>query len=126
MDTATPRPYDVFHPACPSRQAFDHVFSRWGILVLIKLSVGPLRFGTLRRMIGGISEKMLAQTVKVLEEEGLVLRQDWDEKPPRVEYRLSEPGLRVSAGLTAVIGDLYAALDERHLMRSHQMPENQH
>jgi len=114
MDTAfPPTAYDVFHPNSPSRRAFDQVFSRWGILVLIKLSLGPQRFGTLRRLIGGISEKMLAQTVKVLEEEGLVVRQEWDEKPPRVEYRLSDPGRRVSAGLTTVIGDLYAALDQR-------------
>lgn len=109
-----PRPFDVFHPDCPSRQAFDQIFSRWGILVLARLSTEPVRFGVLRRSIGGISEKMLAQTLKVLEDEGLVVRQEWDEKPPRVEYALTPGGQRLSNSVAGVIGDLYGALEARH------------
>ena len=105
--------YDVFHPACPSRQAFDAIFSRWGILTLSKLSAEPVRFGVLRRAVGGISEKMLSQTLRVLEEEGLVAREKWDEKPPRVEYRLTDAGLRISQSLNEVIQDLYGELEKR-------------
>lgn len=106
-------PYDIFQALCPSRRAFDHIFSRWGILTLARLSEEPLRFGALRRAIGGISEKMLAQTLKALEEEGLVLRQEWDEKPPRVDYSLTEGGRRISRSLARVISDLYAELDRK-------------
>ncbi len=107
------RPYDVFHPDCPSRQVFEQIFSRWGILTLARLCDQPMRFGTLFRSIGGISEKMLAQTLKVLEEEGLVLRREWDEKPPRVEYSLTESGQRLSASIEGVIAQLYSELDQR-------------
>jgi DNA-binding HxlR family transcriptional regulator len=108
------RPYDVFSPLCPSRQAFGHVFSRWGILTLARLSTKPVRFGVLRQEVGGISEKMLAQTLKALEEEGLVTRHEWDEKPLRVEYALTEGGTRISRSITKCINELYAELDARH------------
>lgn len=113
MEPDQPRAYDVFQAGCPSRQAFDHVFSRWGILILVKLSGGPTRFGTLYRAIDGISERMLSQTLKALEEEGLVNRQEWDEKPPRVEYTLTEAGRQVSGGMARVIGDFYGVLGRR-------------
>ncbi len=107
--------FDVFNPACPSRQAFDQIFSRWGILTLSRLSTEPIRFGTLRRSVGGISERMLSQTLKVLEEEGLVRRQEWDEKPPRVEYSLTDAGQRISASLAVVIDQLYGELARRRV-----------
>ncbi len=113
MEPVPAKPFDVFNTNCPSRRVFDQIFSRWGILVLAKLSAEPQRFGSLRRAIGGISEKMLSQTLRVLEEEGMVLRQDWDEKPPRVEYRLSEEGLRISRSLAGVVRDLYGILESK-------------
>jgi DNA-binding HxlR family transcriptional regulator len=106
--------FDVFNPNCPSRKTFDQIFSRWGILTLSKLSHEPLRFGALHRSVGGISERMLSQTLKVLEEEGLVLREEWDEKPPRVEYSLTEAGTLISASLAVVIDQLYGELERRH------------
>ena len=105
--------FDVYSPDCPSRHSFDQIFSRWGILTLSRLTAEPVRFGALRRAIGGISERLLSQTLKVLEEEGLVHRQQWDEKPLRVEYSLTESGVRIAAGLTGVIGDLYSELERR-------------
>jgi DNA-binding HxlR family transcriptional regulator len=105
--------FDVFNPNCPSRHAFEQIFSRWGILTLSKLTAQPVRFGVLRRAIGGISERLLSQTLKALEDEGLVHRQEWDEKPPRVEYRLTEAGQRIAAGLAVVIDDLYGELERR-------------
>lgn len=109
----TARPFDVFSTDCPSRQAFDAIFSRWGILTLARLTEEPVRFGELRRAIGGISERMLAQTLKVLEDEGLVERQEFDVKPPRVEYRLSDAGLRLSKTIGGLLTDLYGELKRR-------------
>lgn len=106
-------PYNVFDPGCPSRRAFDAIFSRWGILTLARLSREPVRFGELCRAVGGISERMLAQTLKVLEDEGLVERQEYDVKPPRVEYRLSEAGLRLSKSIGGVITELYDELEHQ-------------
>jgi len=113
MSTSEMIPFDVFDPRCPSRKAFDQIFSRWGILTLSRLTLEPQRFGMLRRAVGGISERMLSQTLKVLEDEGLVTRTEWDEKPPRVEYSLSTSGLRISQSLNVVILDLYKELYKR-------------
>jgi DNA-binding HxlR family transcriptional regulator len=78
---------------CPSRTVLDHVTSKWGVLVLIALTKDDmLRWGELRRTIEGVSEKMLAQTLRTLENDGLVLRTAHPEIPPRVEYRLTERG----------------------------------
>jgi DNA-binding HxlR family transcriptional regulator len=112
-DAVEPRPFDVFAKHCPSRAAFDAIFSRWGILVLGALARGPARFGALHRAVEGVSEKMLAETLRVLEEEGLVRRQEWAEKPPRVEYSLTDAGTKVSHGILGVFQDLYAALEAR-------------
>ena len=59
---------------CPSREVLRHVTSRWGVLALMVLEDGPRRFSALRRAIGGVSERMLAQTLQWLEKDGLVLR----------------------------------------------------
>lgn len=116
MDSPVPadfRPFDVFHPACPSRRVFENIFSRWGLLALARLTDQPQRFGALRRAIGGISERMLARTLKTLEEEGLVARKEWDEKPPRVEYWLTPSGARLSRSIESLIGELYEELARR-------------
>lgn len=77
---------------CPSREVLKHVTSRWGVLVLIVLEGGTLRFSELRRRIGGVSERMLAQTLQWLEGDGLVLRVAHDVVPPHVEYSLTPLG----------------------------------
>jgi DNA-binding HxlR family transcriptional regulator len=79
----------LFAADCPSRGVLDHVTSRWGVLALVALRDGTLRFSELRRRIGGVSEKMLAQTLQALEEDGFVLRTAHPEVPPRVDYRLT-------------------------------------
>lgn len=80
---------------CPSRDVLKHLTSRWGVLVLIALAQGTHRFSELRRKIGGVSEKMLAQTLACLENDGLVVRKSLPVMPPHVEYSLSELGLEV-------------------------------
>src|SRR5690606_4775587 len=77
---------------CPSREVLKHVTSRWGVLVLIVLESRTHRFSELRRAIGGVSERMLAQTLQWLEGDGLVLRTALDVVLPHVEYSLTPLG----------------------------------
>lgn len=87
----------LFAGACPSREVLKHVTSRWGILVLIALLTGTHRFSELRRKIGGVSERMLAQTLQWLEEDGFVNRVSYPVVPPHVEYSLTPLGEEVGA-----------------------------
>ncbi|MGW8062037.1 winged helix-turn-helix transcriptional regulator [Streptomyces ziwulingensis] len=77
---------------CPERLVMEHVTSRWGTLVLIALLDRSYRFSQLRREIGGVSEKMLAQTLRTLERDGLVHRDAKPVIPPRVDYSLTDLG----------------------------------
>lgn len=78
--------------ACPSREVLMHMTSRWGVLVLLVLETGTHRFSELRRAIGGVSERMLAQTLQWLQNDGLVDRVAYEVVPPHVEYSLSPLG----------------------------------
>ncbi|MFD4403801.1 winged helix-turn-helix transcriptional regulator [Nocardia sp. NPDC058499] len=91
---------DAFNSDCPAREVLDHITSRWGVLILAALGSGPLRFSALSAMIGGISEKMLSQTLRTLVRDGLVARTVEPTTPPRVSYELTElgQGLAVSLG----------------------------
>lgn len=83
---------EVFTEGCPTRVVLDHIMSKWGVLVLLALTDGTHRWGELRREVEGISEKMLASTLRTLEADGLVERTSYPEVPPRVEYSLTELG----------------------------------
>ena len=93
---------DVFAEACPSRSVMEHVTSRWGVLVLVALLEGTLRFSELRRKVAGVSEKMLAQTLQALESDGIVHRQLYPVIPPRVEYSLTPLGREVAPHVEAL------------------------
>lgn len=82
----------IFPAQCPSRTLLDHVTSKWGVLVLMALGIDTMRWSELRRCIEGISEKMLAQTLKTLEADGLIRRIAQPVVPPHVEYNLTEAG----------------------------------
>ncbi|ARP84786.1 transcriptional regulator [Bordetella genomosp. 8] len=84
---------DLLAADCPSRDVLKHVTSRWGVLVLITLEQRMHRFSELKRTIGGVSERMLAQTLQWLEADGLVDRKAYQVVPPHVEYRLTPLGL---------------------------------
>jgi DNA-binding HxlR family transcriptional regulator len=86
---------DLFSERCPSREVLRHVTGRWGVLLLVALEDGSQRFGELRRRVGGISEKMLAQTLQWLEQDGFVQRIAHPVVPPHVEYRLTPLGEEV-------------------------------
>lgn len=86
-------PDGIFPANCPSRTVLDHVTSKWGVLVLLALSeAGTLRWSELRRRTEGVSEKMLAQTLRMLEQDGLVRRDARPVVPPYVEYSLTPRG----------------------------------
>ncbi len=87
---------DVFEPRCPSRRILKHVTSTWGTLTLIALMPGTLRFSEVRRKVSGVSERMLSQTLKQLENDGLIDRQSFPVVPPRVDYTLTEKGRQVA------------------------------
>ncbi|MEU1277937.1 helix-turn-helix domain-containing protein [Streptomyces sp. NPDC005805] len=91
VGAADPAP-DVNSAMCPSRLILEHVTSRWGVLVLAALLERPHRFSELRRRIGGVSEKMLSQTLRTLERDGFVHRDAQPVIPPRVDYSLTPLG----------------------------------
>lgn len=86
---------ELFSADCPSREVLQHVTSRWGVLVLVALMDGTHRFSDLRRKVAGVSEKMLAQTLKWLESDGFVHRKAYATVPPHVEYTLTPLGVEV-------------------------------
>ncbi|OON79645.1 winged helix-turn-helix transcriptional regulator [Streptomyces tsukubensis] len=85
-------PGDPFLSDCPARLALDLIADKWTAVVLYGLSKGPVRHGELIELIGGISRKMLTQTLRRLEAHGLIDRHAYAEVPPRVEYRLTPLG----------------------------------
>jgi DNA-binding HxlR family transcriptional regulator len=87
---------NLFATECPSREVLKHVTSRWGVLVLVALMEGTHRFSELRRKVGGVSEKMLAQTLQSLEKDGFIDRVSHPVVPPHVEYSLTPLGKEVS------------------------------
>ena len=87
---------------CPSRQILAHVCSRWGVLILIILRQGTHRFSALRKKIGGVSEKMLSQSLRALTDDGFVLRVSYPVVPPFVEYSLTPLGEEVAELVAAL------------------------
>ena len=88
---------DLFSEKCPSRQVLNHVTSRWGVLILVALLEGTYRFSELRRRVDGVSERMLAQTLQWLQQDGFVQRTAYPVVPPHVEYNLTPMGKEVAA-----------------------------
>ena len=105
---AFPAVGDCFDRRCPSREVLAHATGRWGSLVLTALRTdGVLRFSELHDRTDGISEKMLAQTLRNLERDGVLVRTARPVVPPHVEYRLSESGI----GLADHVGGLVRWLE---------------
>ncbi|WP_088181767.1 winged helix-turn-helix transcriptional regulator [Sphingobium sp. Z007] len=107
---------DAYNPDCPTRHILDRIGDKWAVLVLLTLKDGPVRFNDLRRRIGAISQKMLSQTLKSLERDGLVSRAAFPTVPVTVEYRLTPlaGGLigildQVTQWAEAHVGDIMAA-----------------
>jgi DNA-binding HxlR family transcriptional regulator len=95
IEMPKPQP-NICNAGCPSRYLLELLAEKWALLVIHRLHVKPHRTAELRREIGGVSEKMLIQTLRKLERFGLVSRHDFGEVPPRVEYQLSQLGLSLA------------------------------
>ncbi|HEY1379850.1 MAG TPA: helix-turn-helix domain-containing protein [Gemmataceae bacterium] len=106
----TKRAQRAYH--CPVEAALDVIGGKWKIVILCRLKQGTHRFGQLRRLIPGVSERMLTQHLRELERDGVVRRRVYAEVPPRVEYSLTPFGLT----LRPVLGTLYR-WGETHLKR---------
>ncbi|WP_026924744.1 winged helix-turn-helix transcriptional regulator [Glycomyces arizonensis] len=119
-----PEDFQVLTKDCPSRAVLEHVTGRWGTLVLIVLRQDPKRFSEIRRSVGGINEKALAQTLRALERDGFIERHASDGYPSRVEYSLTELGSSTTELLSTLAAHLerhesevvaaQTAYDERH------------
>ena len=92
MPTPASADPDAFLKACPSRALLARIAEKWAPLVLVALEEGPMRFGARRRRVEGVSQKMLTQTLRALERDGLVTRRLHDEMPLRMEYVLTTRG----------------------------------
>jgi DNA-binding HxlR family transcriptional regulator len=99
-------------PTCVSRVVIDHLGSRWAALVLRQLSLGERRYSELRAAIGGISEKMLAQTLRELERDGFVTRTSYPVVPPHVVYALTALGIECTAHVAALLGWIEANIHD--------------
>ncbi len=89
--------------ACPVRNVLDQLGDKWSVLILTALAHRPYRFGELRREIADISQRMLTQTLRDLQADGLVEREVFPTTPPSVEYRLSSLGRSFLVPLSAMI-----------------------
>jgi DNA-binding HxlR family transcriptional regulator len=122
METSSPNVYDA---NCPTRHVLDVIADKWATLIIGLLDQKqPQRFAALQRAIGGISQKMLTQTLRNLERDGLVQRTIYPQVPPRVEYALTPLGQTLCQPINALIH-----WSEEHIesiVNAQQSYDNQH
>jgi DNA-binding HxlR family transcriptional regulator len=92
--------YDAYLAACPTRKLLDEIAGKWVSLILVALGDGPQRYSDLSRRIAGVSQKMLTQTLRVLERDGLLTRTVTAGVPVRVDYALTGLGASLQALMT--------------------------
>ena len=110
--------YDAFVRGCPTNQLLDRLSDKWVSLVVSALSAGPMRYSDLSRKIAGVSPKMLTQTLRALERDGLLTRTVTPSVPVRVDYALTPLGSSLAGLLTAV-----KAWAETHIEEVHEARE---
>lgn len=93
---------DAFDPNCPTRLILDRIGDKWSVLVVLSLRSGPRRFTELRNMIGGVTPKVLTQTLRAMAADGLLTRHVFAEVPPRVEYDLTPLGHSLYTPIQAI------------------------
>ncbi|MEU1518701.1 helix-turn-helix domain-containing protein [Streptomyces sp. NPDC005811] len=106
--------YDAFLRACPTNQLLDRLSDKWVSLVVAALSAGPMRYSDLSRKIAGVSPKMLTQTLRILERDGLLTRTVTPSVPVRVDYELTSLGSSLAVLLTAVKAWAETHIEEVH------------
>lgn len=103
---------NVFARACTARSALEDVTGKWSSLAFMALGEGSHRFGELRRQVDGVSEKMLSQTLRALERDGMVTRTVVSTLPARVDYALTDLGAQIAVALRAMADVLERAVPE--------------
>jgi len=96
------REWSVYDPDCPTRRVLDRIADKWTVLIVGALEKGTLRFGELRRQVRGISQKVLTETLRGLERDGIVNRRVYAAVPPKVEYSLTSLGRSLAGMLESV------------------------
>lgn len=109
--------YDAFIRGCPTNQLLDRLSDKWVSLVVAALSTGPMRYSDLTRKIAGVSPKMLTQTLRALERDGILVRTVTPSVPVRVDYELTPLGHSLAVLLTAVKAWAETHIDEVHEAR---------
>jgi DNA-binding HxlR family transcriptional regulator len=123
---------DLFDPACPTRVVLDRIGDKWTVLVIGALIDGPLRFTQVRQRVGGVAPKVLTQTLRAMERDGLLTRTVYAQVPPRVDYALTELGISLGGPLAVLtdwaeahVGQIVASRDrfeEADLARNDSEP----
>lgn len=103
---------DLFDPDCPTRLVLSRIGDKWTTLVVLLLSDGPLRFSELRTRIGSVAPKVLTQTLRRMERDGLLTREVFAQVPPRVDYTLTDLGRSLAEPIAAVTDWAETHLDE--------------
>lgn len=108
---------NVFDPDCPTRLVLDRLGDKWTVLVIGALQDGPLRFTQLRTTVGGVAPKVLTQTLRALERDGLITRTVYAQVPPKVEYTLTGLGRSLQLPIATMTewaeANLHSVLDAR-------------
>jgi DNA-binding HxlR family transcriptional regulator len=110
--------YNAYVAECPSREVLDAISDKWVTLVLTALADGPKRYSELSRRIAGVSQKMLTQTLRGLERDGLLVRSITPAVPVRVDYQLTALGETILPVVAAIKRWSEAHIDEIHASRS--------
>ena len=118
------RAYNAYLAECPSRQVLDAISDKWVTLVLTALADGPQRYSDLSRRIAGVSQKMLTQTLRRLERDGLLTRTITPAVPVRVDYQLTSLGETILPVVAAIKRWSEAHIDEIHAARADYDQEN--
>ncbi|TMR08100.1 helix-turn-helix transcriptional regulator [Nonomuraea turkmeniaca] len=111
--------FDAYFSQCPSRKLLDRLSDKWVTLVLTALQAGPCRYSDLARRIAGVSQKMLTQTLRVLERDGLVSRTLTPSVPVRVDYELTPLGESLMPLVAAIKSWAEAHIEDVERAREH-------
>ncbi len=110
---------NAFDPDCPTRVVLDRIGDKWTVLVIGALIDGPLRFTAVRQRVGGVAPKVLTQTLRAMERDGLLTRTVFAQVPPRVDYALTDLGVSLGGPIAVLtdwaeanVGRIVAARDD--------------
>jgi DNA-binding HxlR family transcriptional regulator len=110
--------YDPMSAACPTREVLSRIADKWSMLVILALKPGTLRFSELRRRVEGVTQKMLTQTLRGLERDGLVTRTAYPTVPVTVEYALTPLGRSLGDAVQTIRAWAITNIDDVHAARA--------